>query len=139
MPRRLPLLIVLGLLASGALVALGAGLGRAGAAPPPALPDLDGRGTLAEVPDGPVEVLAETVRLGEGFVNRHLHGGPTFNHVISGSVRLTAEDGTSAEYGAGDFFFEPADRPHTVEALDDVRIDVVRLVPAGREPTTTVE
>lgn len=125
-----------GVVAAAALVLLGT---RLADAPVAELPPLQGGGTLEEVPEGPVDVLAETVRLGTGFRNRHDHGGPTFNHIISGSVRLTAEDGTTTEYGAGDFFFEPADRPHTIEVLDPVRIDVLRLVPEGREPTTTLE
>lgn len=121
-----------------AVVLLGAGLlvGRASRAAPP---DVTARGTLADVPDGPVEVIAETVRLAEGFRDRHVHGGPTFNRIVSGRVRLTEEDGRVAELGAGDFFFEPADRPHVIEVLADVRMDVVRLIPEGREATTGLD
>lgn len=130
------LLVGAGLVAAAALVLLGT---RLADDPVAELPPLAGGGTLDEVPEGPVEVVAETVRLRAGFRNRHHHGGPTFNHIISGLIRLTAEDGTTTEYGAGDFFFEPADRPHTIEVLDPVRIDVLRLVPDGREPTRTLE
>jgi quercetin dioxygenase-like cupin family protein len=105
---------------------------------PPAVPSFDATGRLDALPPGPVEVIAETVRLGQGFTNRHHHGGPTFNFVADGRVRITEDDGTSREYGPGDFFFEPADRPHTLEVLSDVRFDVLRLIPPGREATTTL-
>jgi quercetin dioxygenase-like cupin family protein len=108
-------------------------------APADQLPRLEARGTLAALPEGPVEVVAETVRLGAGFRERHVHGGPTFNHVMGGRIRLTEEDGTVRELGVGDFFFEPADRPHTIEVLEAARLDVVRLVPQGAEPTTSLE
>jgi len=132
---RAVLLAVGGLLAAVALIGLGALL----AGGPEPLADLDTRGTLAEVPDGPYEVIGETVRLGEGFGERHQHGGPTFNRIVSGRVRLIEDDGSVEEFGPGGFFFEPADRPHVIEVLEDVRIDVVRVVPEGREPTTALD
>jgi len=131
-----------GLLAAVALVALVlAALALWWPRPGPAeqLPRLAAGGTLQAVPEGPLEVIAETVRLREGFRDLHVHGGPTFNHVIGGRVRLTEEDGTVRELGVGDFFSEPADRPHTIEVLEAARLDVVRLVPEGAAPTTPLE
>lgn len=126
--------LVGGLVAAVALVGLGTLLG--GHRTPP---DVQARGTLANVPEGRVEVLAETVRLRAGFSERHLHGGPTFNRVVSGRVQLTEEDGRVVDVEAGGFFFEPGDRPHTIEVLEDVRMDVVRLIPEGRQPTTSLD
>lgn len=133
--RRPQLHVVVGL-CLGVLIG-GAAVGLLGADHEP--PPLRGAGTLEEVPDGPVEVVAETVRIPAGFTNRHVHGGPTFNTVRSGLVVIT-DDGEERgrRYGAGDFFFEPADSPHTIEALEDTRIDVLRLLPEGAPATTTL-
>ncbi len=128
---------VLAALVLAALAALAVWWPRPG--PADQLPRLAAGGTLAALPEGPVEVVAETVRLRAGFRERHVHGGPTFNHVIGGRVRLIEEDGTVRELGAGGFFFEPADRPHTIEVLEAARLDVVRLVPEGAEATTSLE
>lgn len=138
-PARTALTVVGGLLAAVALVGVGVLLGSGREPPGEPLGDLDTRGALEDVPDGPYEVIGETVRLGEGFGERHQHGGPTFNRIVSGRVRLIEDDGSVEEFGPGGFFFEPADRPHVIEVLEDVRIDVVRLVPEGREPTTALD
>jgi quercetin dioxygenase-like cupin family protein len=100
-------------------------------------PTLHGGGTLAELPDGPVTVRAQSVLLPAGFRSRHLHGGPTFNAVESGMVEIEDERGTHI-YGPGDFFFEPDDRPHEIRVLSDARLDVVRLLPPGARETTEV-
>lgn len=100
-------------------------------------PELRGGGTLANLPDGPVEVRAETVHLPEGFRSRHSHGGPTLNSVVSGRVEITDAAGTR-QYGPGEFFFEPGDVPHMITVLAAVRLDVIRLLPAGAAPTTEV-
>lgn len=129
--------------------ALGAGaIGLRGDRAPPAtadpsrvdLADAPGPvGTLAAVPPGPLEVLTETVRLQAGFAERHVHGGPTFNTIVSGRVRVVEDDGRTLEYGPGGFFFEPADSPHVIEILEPARIDVLRLLPDGAAGTTRAE
>jgi quercetin dioxygenase-like cupin family protein len=98
-------------------------------------PTLRGEGTLRNLPDGPVHVRAQTVLLPAGFRSRHLHGGPTFNAVESGTIEIEDELGTNV-YGPGDFFFEPGDHPHEIRALRDSRLDVVRLLPPGAPETT---
>lgn len=95
-------------------------------------------GKLESLPQGPVDVTAETVKLPQGFTDRHEHGGPTFNFVVVGQVRITEENGSVRELGPGQFFFEPADLPHTIEVLSDARLDVLRLVPPGAEATTSL-
>jgi len=134
MPAGVPAALAL---AGLALAALALWWPRPG--PADQLPSLEAGGTLTTVPEGPLEVIAETVRLRAGFRDRHVHGGPTFNHVIGGRVRLTEEDGTVRELGVGDFFSEPADRPHTIEVLEAARLDVVRLVPEGAAATAPLE
>jgi quercetin dioxygenase-like cupin family protein len=96
---------------------------------------LRGEGMLTGLPEGPVTVRAETVVLPSGFRSRHVHGGPTFNTIESGKVEIQEEEGTNV-YGPGDFFFEPAGRPHEIRVLTDARLDVIRLLPPGAAETT---
>jgi quercetin dioxygenase-like cupin family protein len=98
-------------------------------------PTLRGEGTLSGLPDGQVTVRAEMVLLAAGFRSRHVHGGPTFNTIEFGTVEIQDEAGTNV-YGPGDFFFEPADRPHEIRVLTDARLDVIRLLPPGAAETT---
>ncbi len=100
-----------------------------------ALPGLHGEGRLEELPAGPVTVRAETVMLAAGFRSRHVHGGPTFNVVRSGTVEIRDRQGTFV-YDRGDVFFEPAARSHEIRVLADARLDVIRLLPPGAAPTT---
>jgi quercetin dioxygenase-like cupin family protein len=98
-------------------------------------PALRGEGVLTGLPDGPVTVRAETVLLPSGYRSRHAHGGPTFNTIESGAVEIRDEHGTTL-YDEGDFFFEPAGRPHQIRVLTDARLDVIRLLPPGAPETT---
>jgi hypothetical protein len=98
-------------------------------------PWVRGEGVLAELPEGPVAVRAETVVLPAGFRSQHVHGGPTFNSIESGEVEIADERGTSV-YGPGEFFFEPGGRPHEIRVVADARLDVVRLLPPGARATT---
>ena len=98
-------------------------------------PALIREGTLATLPRAPVGVRAERVVLRSGFRSRHRHGGPTFNFVEAGRVAIA--DGRVREvHGAGDFFFEPADRPHSISVLEGATLNVVRLLPPGAPATT---
>lgn len=96
-----------------------------------------GGGTLDELPAGPVEVFAESIRLPAGYQSTHFHPGPTFNIVESGEVEII-DEGRAQSYAAGDFFFEPGGRPHTIRALETTTLTVVRLIPPGAEATTEV-
>lgn len=134
MRRRLLPVILAGLAGVGlGAVAAGAIIGR-GAEAPELAPS---RVTVDELPAGPAEVTAETVRLGSGFTSRHRHGGPTVNLVRSGRVEIADEDGVR-RYGPGDSFVEPGGRVHTIEVIAAARIDVIRLLPPGAQATTEV-
>jgi hypothetical protein len=128
---RLALVVVLAL-AVGIVLGVAGDRMLDGAGEP--VPAVRGGGTLGALPAGPVEVRAETVVLPAGFRSRHMHGGPTFNTVESGSVEIADENGTNA-YEAGEFFLEPARAPHTIRVLADARLDVVRLLPPGAQAT----
>jgi quercetin dioxygenase-like cupin family protein len=104
----------------------------------PSVPSFAATGRLESLPQGPVEVITETVQLGRGFTSRHQHGGPTFNFVVAGRVQITEDNGMVKQFGPGEVFFEPADRPHTIEVLSEVRMDVLRLIPPGAAATTTL-
>jgi hypothetical protein len=131
-PVRLALVVVLALAVG---IALGVAGDRLLDGDEESLPAVRGGGTLSAVPAGPLEVRAETVLLPAGFRSRHLHGGPTFNTVESGRVEIEDANGTRV-YEAGEFFFEPAEAPHTIRVLADARLDVVRLLPPGAPATT---
>jgi len=94
-------------------------------------------GELASVPNGPLAVRAERVVLPAGFQSQHRHGGPTFNFVDAGTVVIESGGG-ERRYREGGFFFEPAQRVHTITVLDDARLRVIRLLPPGVEATTEV-
>jgi quercetin dioxygenase-like cupin family protein len=99
---------------------------------------LRGGGVLASLPDGPVHVVAESVRLPDGFRSRHRHGGPTFTIVVSGEVEIH-DDGGTKRYRPEELFFKPAGRVHELRVLADARLDVIRLLPPGAAATTEVE
>jgi len=135
--RRIATLLAVLAVGFAAGVVAGPALRAVGPEPSAAtLPDRSGSGTLTDLPPQ-LEVTAETVRLGAGFAERHVHEGPTFNFIESGVVRITDDRGTT-DYAAGGFFFEPADYTHGIEILSDARIDVLRLLPHGTEGTTQV-
>ncbi len=93
------------------------------------------RGTLQSLPAGPVSVVAETIVLPLGYEQSQRNGGPTFTFVQRGSLEVVTA-GVTTEYGPGSFFFEPGGRAHTIRALENSRIDVLRLLPPGVEATT---
>jgi hypothetical protein len=117
------------------LLGVGVGLSIAGLRANTERPELRGGGKLETLPDGPVEVRAETVRLPSGFRSRHVHGGPTLNTVVSGRVEISDSTGRR-RYGPGELFFEPGGRPHSILVLEAAPLDVVRLLPPGAEATT---
>lgn len=136
MRRPLPLILVLAVVAGAAVgagltaIALGGG--------DDATPELKrSQFALDELPAGRVEVVTETVRLESGFTSRHRHGGPTVNLVRSGRVETVDSAGVS-RYGPGDSFVEPGGRVHTIRVIDEVRIDVTRVLPKGAAATTEV-
>lgn len=94
-----------------------------------------GRGVLQSLPAGPVNVIAETIVLPLGYEQSQRNGGPTFTFVQRGSLEVVTA-GVATEYGPGSFFFEPGGRAHTIRALENTRIDVLRLLPPGVEATT---
>ncbi len=94
-----------------------------------------GSGTLQSLPAGPVRVVAESIILPQNYESSQRNGGPTFTFVQSGTLEVVTA-GVAKEYGTGTFFFEPAGQAHTIRALENTRIDVLRLLPPGTEGTT---
>ena len=131
LPAVAALLVGLAIGAGGSALALrDGGTGPAVTPAPPA--------RLANLPDGPADVVIQTVRLGTGFTSRHRHGGPTINLVRSGVVEIDDPADGTRRYRAGDTFVEPPGRIHTIRILASARIDVVRILPLGAPATTQV-
>jgi quercetin dioxygenase-like cupin family protein len=95
-------------------------------------------GTLEEVPVPPVKVLADRVRLPQGFESRRYHGGPTFTFVDLGRIEVEI-DGETVAYGAGAFFFVEAGQVYTLRVPDTAGLATVRLLEPGAEATTEVD
>jgi hypothetical protein len=93
--------------------------------------------TLEETPTAPVQVLADRVRLPEGFESRRFHGGPTFTFVDAGRVEVEI-DGNATTYGPGAFYSVPAGQVYTLRVLDTAVLATVRLLEPGAEATTEV-
>ncbi len=131
-----PVRTVLTLIAGVIAGALAMAVLLAGSEPP----DVTLTRTTVPVTDlaaGVVNVTTESVRLGTGFTSTHRHGGLTVNLVRAGGVEIT-DRGARRAYDRGDTFVEPGGRVHTITAVDDATIDVVRILPVGAAATTEV-
>lgn len=87
-----------------------------------------GSTTLDTLPEGPVTVSAESVRLPAGFESTDVREGPAFTIVQSGEVEVV-DGGVARTYEAGEFFLEPGGRPRTIRVLETATLAVVRLLP----------
>jgi quercetin dioxygenase-like cupin family protein len=94
-------------------------------------------GTLEEIPAAPARVLADRVRLPQGFESRRFHGGPTFTFVDAGRIEVEI-DGNTTTYGPGAFYFVPGGQVYTLRVLDTAGLATVRLLEPGTEATTEV-
>ncbi len=125
------------LILGGVIGAVGQRLVRDVGTTPGTVTGLRGEGTLDDLPDGPVEVRAETLLLPGGYESTRTHGGPTFTIVEAGEIELTDATGTR-RYRAGGFFFQAAGAEHTIRARSESRLSVIRLLAEGAEATVEV-
>lgn len=93
--------------------------------------------TVETVPSGPLEAVANTIRLPAGYESTVINNGPTFTFVDVGRVEVTSGDST-AVYATGAFFYQEQDTAYTLKVLNDAQLSIVRLLPPGEPPTTTV-
>ena len=82
-------------------------------------------------------MLADRVRLPEGFESERFHGGPTFTFVDAGRAEVEI-DGNVTTYGLGAFYFVPGGQVYTLRVLDTAGLATVRLLERGAEATTEV-
>ena len=94
-------------------------------------------GTLEDVPQPPVNVLAERIRLPARFQSTRYHGGPTFAFVDYGRVEIELDERTTV-YGPGAFFMIPEGQVYTLRVLDTAQLGILRLLEPGAEATTEV-
>jgi quercetin dioxygenase-like cupin family protein len=83
--------------------------------------------------------MPQRATLPPGFNLKHVHGGPSYVYVISGSLDIIGADGTKATYRAGDFFWEPVGRTHTAQTSEGAELFILRFVVPGAEGTVPVK
>jgi len=87
------------------------------------------------LPAGPARGVPQRVTLSPGFSLKHVHGGPSYVYVISGSVEIIDADGTGTMHHAGDFFWEPVGRVHTARTTEGAELFTLRFLTPGAEST----
>jgi len=93
--------------------------------------------TVETVPNGPLNVVANTIHLPAGYSSTTLNNGPTFTFVDVGRVEVTTGEQTSV-YATGAFFYQEEGRVYTLRVLNEAQLSIVHLLPPGEQPTTTV-
>jgi quercetin dioxygenase-like cupin family protein len=91
------------------------------------------------LPAGAARGMPQRATLPPGFNLKHVHGGPSYVYVISGSLDIIDADGTKATYRAGDFFWEPVGRTHTAQTSEGAELFILRFVVPGAEGTVPVK
>ncbi len=70
---------------------------------------------------------------------KHIHGGPTYVYVISGSLDIIESDGAKATFGAGSFFWEGPGHIHTLQVPQAVEVFFLQFLPPGAESIVPVQ
>jgi Cupin domain len=87
------------------------------------------------LPAGAARGVPAHTTLPPSFTLKHVHGGPSYVYVIAGSVDITEADGQKTTYDAGQFFWEPAGRVHTVQTTERAELFILQFLPPGAEGT----
>jgi quercetin dioxygenase-like cupin family protein len=82
------------------------------------------------LPAGAVTGVPWHKRFPAGFTLKHIHGGPAYVYVISGSFTISDAQGTK-KYGPGSFFWEPAGHVHTFHVIKETEVFVLLFLPPG--------
>jgi quercetin dioxygenase-like cupin family protein len=115
---------------------------RARAEAPPVRPSSAGSITVVgreKLANAPGQTL--TVHIAElppdGKVPEHHHGGPTFDYVLSGAVRMQLKGGPDVVYRAGQTLFEPADGVHlstvNLSSTEPAKIMLIHVADDGAQ------
>lgn len=70
---------------------------------------------------------------------KHVHGGPTYVYVISGSLDIIETDGSKMTYGAGSFFAEGPGHIHTLQVPQAAEVFYLQFLPPGAESLVPVQ
>ncbi len=70
---------------------------------------------------------------------KHVHGGPTFVYVISGSLTIIESNGMTQTYSAGMFFSEGPGHIHTVVVPQSAEVFYLQFLPPDAEDTIPVQ
>jgi quercetin dioxygenase-like cupin family protein len=91
------------------------------------------------LPNGSARGVPMHTVLPAGFTLKHVHGGPSYVYVISGSLDIIAADGETTTYHAGEFFWEPGGRVHTAHTTESAELFILRFLAPGAEGTIPVQ
>ena len=91
------------------------------------------------LPSGSAKAVPQRASLPPGFNLKHVHGGPSYVYVISGSLEIVDADGSKATYRTGDFFWEPVGRRDTAQTSDGAELFILRFLAPGAEGTIPVQ
>jgi len=91
------------------------------------------------LPAGPATGVPSRLTLPAGTSLKHIHGGPTYVYVLSGSLNIIDSDGSSAAYTTGDFFPEAPGHVHTVQTSSGAEVFILQFLPPGAESLVPVE
>ena len=91
-------------------------------------------GQPIDVPDGPVQVIADRIVLPKGAViGTHMHFWARYVYVQSGEVTVTiADTNKSTKFTAGQMIVEPLGKWHSGLVTQDAVLISVEQVPPGR-------
>ena len=116
----------------------GTPMGQTQPAAPATLPDLQPFDAIG-LPAGRATGVPTRLDLPAGTNLKHVHGGPTYVYVLSGSLDIVDEDGTQTTYAVGSFFSEPPGHIHTVRVAQGAQVFVLQFLPPGAEATVPVQ
>lgn len=84
------------------------------------------------LPAGPATGTAARALLPPGLDFKHVHGGPEYVYVVSGSFTVTIGE-SSTTYSAGDFAFVTGGVPHTASTNEGAEVFILNIRPTGAE------
>jgi hypothetical protein len=91
------------------------------------------------LPAGQVTGVPSRLSLPAGTSLKHIHGGPTYVYVLSGSLDIIDSDGSTAAYTSGDFFPEAAGHVHIVQTAGGAEVFILQFLPPGAESLVPVQ
>jgi quercetin dioxygenase-like cupin family protein len=91
------------------------------------------------LPAGQATGVPSRLTLPAGTSLKHIHGGPTYVYVLSGSLDIIDSDGSTTSYVSGDFFPEAPGHVHTVQTSGGAEVFILQFLAPGAEGLVPVE